>query len=142
MTEEHFDMENIKFKEHERKRFFAEVIRTTNLWGFHPIEYKVLIEVEEFEKLAGKDRVIIIPDSVADKFQVAQIKGKIIAMGGNAFEEMKGTVPKVGDKVYFAKYSGVHLRRDDKNGKRIEGRVVNDKDVIGVLDPEIENIEV
>lgn len=111
-----------------------------NDWGFKPIEYKVLIEVEEVEKLAGREKRIIIPDSVADKNQIAQIKGRIIAVGGRAFEDMGEPIPKIGDKVYFAKYAGVQMRID-RNGKWVEGRVVNDKDIIAILDPEIEKVE-
>jgi co-chaperonin GroES (HSP10) len=113
-----------------------------NEWGFTPIGVKVLIEVEEVEKFAGKDRVIIIPDSVVDKFQVAQIKGKIVAVGGDAFFDVQGVIPKGGDKVYFAKYAGVQMNMDRKGEKRREGRVVNDKDIIAILDPETESIGV
>jgi len=113
----------------------------SNEWGFEPIEYKVLLEVEEVEKMAGRERLIIIPDTVADKHQIAQIKGRIVAVGGKAFEDMGEPVPKIGDKVYFAKYAGVQMHMD-RDGRRISGRVVNDKDVMGILDPEVENIEV
>ncbi len=112
-----------------------------NDWGFQPIDVKVLIEVEELDRYAGKAGLIIIPDTVHDKFQVAQIKGKVVAMGGEAFFDVKDPVPKVGDKVYFAKYAGVQMHMD-RNGKRVEARVVNDKDIIAVLDPSVEKIEV
>jgi len=113
-----------------------------NDWGFQPIDVKVLIEVEELDRYAGKEGIIIIPDTVHDKFQVAQIKGQIVAMGGEAFYDVKDPIPKIGDKVYFAKYAGVVIRMDGKDGKRREARVVNDKDIIAVLDPSVEKIEV
>jgi len=110
-----------------------------NKWGVHPTEYKVLIEPDEEDEVAGRAKLIIVPDSVRDKMQIAKVKGTLVAAGGNAFEDWKDPIPKVGDKVYFAKYAGIQLKRYVGN-KHVLGILCNDKDICAVLD-DIETLE-
>ena len=92
-----------------------------------PVEYKVLVEpIEVGEKTNGG---LFLPDNVREKEQVAQVKGIVIAVGGNAFDEWKEPIPKVGDKVFLAKYAG--MRIEDDSGKVYQ--LINDKEIAGIL---------
>lgn len=98
-----------------------------NSSGLNPVEYKILIEPEEVEqKSAGG---IVLAVSTTEKEKMAQVKGKLIAVGGNAFEDWAGNIPKPGDSVYFAKYAGYVIK--GKDGK--EYRLANDKDISAIV---------
>lgn len=93
----------------------------------NPVEYKILIKPDEVEKVTKGG--IIIPLSAKDKKKMEQVLATIIAVGGNAFEDFKDPIPKVGDKVYVAKFAGFEVRGADREGYKI----VNDKDVAAVI---------
>ena len=93
----------------------------------NPVEYKILIKPEDIETVTKGG--IIIPLTSADKLKMEQVIATIIAIGGNAFEDFKKPVPKVGDKVYVAKFAGYEVRGADK----VKYRLVNDKDVAAVI---------
>lgn len=117
-----------------------------NDWGIYPTEYKILIEPDDVGETMGHDNIIFCTEDAKDKFQVMKVKGTLIAAGGNAFEDWKEPIPKIGDKVYFAKYAGIRLRKEcgkDKEGRYIFKHAVlcNDKDIAAILDPEVEKIE-
>lgn len=100
----------------------------------HPIEYKVIVKpdlIEETDPMIKrcKEAGLELPDSEKERDKQRQITGTLVAVGGRAFEEFGDPMPKVGDKVYFAKYSGLILKSDDKT----EFRLMNDKDITGVL---------
>lgn len=98
-----------------------------NASGLNPVEYKILIEPEEVEqKSAGG---IVLAMATTEKEKMAQVRGKLIAIGGNAFEDWAGNIPKPGDAVYFAKYAGYVIK--GKDGK--EYRLANDKDVSAIV---------
>lgn len=99
-----------------------------------PIEYKVIVKpdlIEETDDVIKSARAVGIElvDSQRDKEKQRQISGTLIAVGGKAFEDMGYPMPKVGDKVYFAKYAGIVLESDDK----ADYRLCNDKDIAGIL---------
>lgn len=92
-----------------------------------PVEYKVLIEPEIVEeKTTGG---IILTPTTKDREQMAQVRGLLIAIGGNAFEDWENK-PKIGDKVYFGKYAGYIVKGND--GK--EYRLCNDKDICAIIE--------
>jgi len=91
-----------------------------------PVEYKVLIKPDPAEQVTQGG--IIIPDTLRDRNQIAQDRGVLVEVGGNAFEDFKGVQPEIGDVVLFSKYAGYTLRQN-----REEYRVCNDKDVTMVL---------
>jgi chaperonin GroES len=98
-----------------------------NTSGLQPVEYKILIEPEEVEqKSAGG---IVLATSTTEKEKMAQVRGRLIAVGGNAFEDWKQPIPKVGDTVLFAKYAGLVVKA--KDGREL--RVTNDKDLTAVV---------
>jgi co-chaperonin GroES (HSP10) len=107
---------------------------SVNNSGLEPVEYKILIEPEDIgetdERIkSAKAAGIVMVEKTTEREAMAQVKGKLIAVGGNAFEDWLGRVPQVGDTVYFAKYAGYVVK--GKDGK--ERRLCNDKDVAAVV---------
>lgn len=96
--------------------------------GISPVEFKILIDPQEVEqKTTGG---IILVDKITDREKLAQVKGKLIAVGGNAFEDWLPPIPKVGDTVMYAKYAGLIVKDDE--GKEL--RICNDKDITAICD--------
>ena len=101
---------------------------------FQPVEYKVLIKpdlIDETDPAIKRLKAMgmEIPDSEKARDKMKQITGTLLAVGGKAFEDFGDPSPKVGDKVYFAKYAGMVLESDDKT----EHRLMSDKDITAVL---------
>lgn len=97
-----------------------------NQSGIQPVEYKVLIKPEVVEeKTAGG---IILAQNTKDKDQMAQVKGILVAVGANAFEDWKDEIA-IGDKVYFSKYAGFVIEGEDGE----EYRLANDKDIAATI---------
>lgn len=99
-----------------------------------PFEYKVVLKMEDVEetdpelrrmKAAG----LALPPELKQKEQQGGQRGVVIAIGGNAFEDWKGRAPKVGDRVYTARYPGFQFTGEDGQ----QYRMVNDKDLCGVI---------
>ena len=106
-----------------------------NTSGMQPVEYKILIAPEDVGDTdpvlaAARAAGIEIAKKTTEREAMAQVKGRLIAVGGNAFEDWKGTIPQVGDVVYFAKYAGYIIKGDD--GK--EYRLANDKDCSAIIE--------
>lgn len=98
-----------------------------NTSGMQPVEFKVLIAPEDVEKTTASG--IVLATATTEKEKMKQVKGRLIAIGGNAFQDWEGKLPEVGDNVYFAKYAGYVIEGVD--GK--EYRLANDKDIAAVL---------
>lgn len=98
-----------------------------NLSGISPVEYKILVQIEETETVT-KGGIILTHDH-KERADMAQVKGTLIAVGGNAFEDFRGSIPQPGDKVMIAKYAG--LVSDGNDGRKY--RICSDKDVAAVL---------
>lgn len=98
-----------------------------NSSGLVPVEYKILIEPEEVEqKSAGG---IIMAPAITGKEKQAQVRGKLLAVGGNAFSDWSPPIPQVGDRIMYAKYAGLVVKA--KDGR--EMRLCNDKDVTAIV---------
>jgi co-chaperonin GroES (HSP10) len=100
---------------------------SANTSGLVPCEYKILIDPEEVEqKSAGG---IVLAPATTEKEKMAQVRGTLVAVGGNAFEDWLPPVPGVGDKIWYAKYAGYVIKGID--GK--EYRLANDKDCAAIV---------
>ena len=104
-----------------------------NTSGLSPVEYKILIEPEEVEQKSAGGIVLAI--ATTEKEKMAQVRGRLIAVGGNAFEDWNEPIPRVGDKVYYAKYAGKWIK-DHRDGQ--EYLVVNDEDIVAKYE-DVEN---
>lgn len=98
-----------------------------NTSGLQPVEYKILIEPEEVEQKSTGG--IILAPTTTEKEKMAQVRGTLVAVGGNAFEDWLPPLPKVGDRIWYAKYAGYVIKGDD--GK--EYRLANDKDCAAIV---------
>lgn len=100
--------------------------RAINKSGLQPVEYKILIEPEEVEQMSAGG--IVLAMETTEKERMAQVRGRLIAVGGNAFEGWN-SAPRVGDVVYYAKYAGIMVKGKDAR----EYRLANDKDVSAIV---------
>jgi co-chaperonin GroES (HSP10) len=100
---------------------------SANTSGLQPVEYKILIDPEEVDQVSAGG--IIMAPSTTDKEKQAQVRGRLIAVGGNAFSDWMEPIPKIGDHVWYAKYAGLVVKGND--GK--EYRLANDKDCAAIV---------
>jgi len=96
-----------------------------------PVEYKVCVLPDEVE---GSTGLIHKPETVIWEETRAQVLGTVVAVSDMAFtledgSKWKCRVPKVGDRVRFAKYAG--LMTDKIEGKFY--RYMNDKDIVAII---------
>ena len=106
-----------------------------NACGINPTEYNVLVEPYVAENKIGN---ILLPEDVVEKDSRAQTRGRIVAVGPMAFafedwptdkENMK---PKVGDAIYFARYSAASSRITGQDDK--EYWLIKDRDVLATIE--------
>ena len=95
--------------------------------GLQPCEFKILIDPEEVDQVSAGG--IVLATTTTDKEKMAQVRGKLIAVGGNAFEDWEEPIPRVGDHVWYAKYCGYVVK--GKDGR--EYRLANDKDLAAIV---------
>jgi chaperonin GroES len=109
---------------------------SANSAGVNPVEFKVLVKPQNVEVdpaiASARAAGLTLPREVLEKEFMAQIVADLVAVGGNAFEDWKDPVPKVGDRVLMAKYAGVTLKGADGE----EYRMLNDKDLSGIITAE------
>lgn len=98
-----------------------------NTSGMQPVEFKILIQPEETEQTSAGGIVLAV--KTTEREAMAQVRGKLVAVGGNAFEDWAGKIPELGDSVWFAKYAGFTVKGAD--GK--DYRICNDKDVAAII---------
>lgn len=98
--------------------------------GILPVEYKILIKPEDVERKTESG--IILTEKVTDREKLAQVRGVLIAVGGNAFEDWQEPIPKVGDTISYAKYAGLIVKGNDD----VEYRLANDKDITAIIEGE------
>ena len=102
-----------------------------NTSGLQPVEYRVLVLLDDTEEITSGG--LYIPETVRDQRQMAQVKATLIAVGGNAFNDWQSPLPKVGDRVYCAKYAGLQVHGAD--GVR-NYKLCSDKDICAVITEE------
>lgn len=100
----------------------------SNSSGIYPFDVKVLVKPDPVEeKTAGG---IIRPDTMRDKQQFAATKGRLIAVGPNAFKDWgSNAAPKLGDAVLYAQYAG----KTHKGSDGAEYTIMNDEDLIACV---------
>lgn len=105
----------------------------TNTSGFVPLDVRVLVKPDSVEQKTKGG--IILPEQHVDQQKMAMLKGTLIAVGVNAWEEAASrsaafVIPQPGTRVLIAKYGGIALTGDDG----VDYRLMNDEDVIGLLE--------
>jgi chaperonin GroES len=97
--------------------------------GIQPVECKILCLPDPVEEKTKGG--LFVPETVKGDQKLAQVRATLIAFGGNAFADPKWEepVPKVGDRVYVAKYAGIYVEGID--GK--EYKLCNDQDIAAII---------
>ena len=79
----------------------------------------------------SKGGIVLHTEAHAERYQLAAVKGEVVAMGELAYEREEVPRCKIGDKVLTAKYVGVDHHDDDTEEWY---RLVNDEDIIGIVE--------
>ena len=90
-----------------------------------PLHDKIVIEKPEEEKATKSG--IILPDNAKEKPQT----GKVIAVGNGKVLDSGTKIPleiKVGDTVYYSKYSGTEIKIEEK-----EYIIIAESDVLAIV---------
>src|SRR5262249_48641467 len=102
----------------------SEVAHGLTMYGFN-----VLIKPKPVENKIGS---ILIPDEHKEKLEYSVTEGELVALSPVAFSYEtwpEGTIlPKIGDKVTYAKFVGAKIEGNDG----IEYRVMEDKEILAV----------
>ena len=98
--------------------------------GVRPVGHRVVVLPEDTE-ISTASGIVLATASQADREQMAQIEGILIAVGETCW--MDQPIPwnvTVGDRVMFGKYQGIV--RKGKDGKKY--RILNDLEIVGVIE--------
>jgi chaperonin GroES len=109
------------WREHKLKHFWR--IATMNI---RPLHDRVVVRRKEEERTSAGG--IVIPDSAAEKPST----GEIIAVGNGKITDsgdVRALDVKVGDTVYFGKYSGTEIKVDGE-----ELLIMREDDIIAVVE--------
>lgn len=92
-----------------------------------PLLHRALVKPKQVETKTASG--IILTESLTRKEQAATEEGEIIALGDTFGKDFGAEVlPKVGDKVLFAKYAGKFIKDGD-----VDLVLLNDDDLIAIV---------
>lgn len=97
--------------------------------GITPTGFCALVAIADQDGRIGN---IHIPDSMRDKNQIVEQRGRLVAVSPVAFDFANFSddeLPKAGDAVIIAKLAGVQV--DGKDGRKY--RLVQDRDILAVV---------
>jgi len=103
-----------------------------NETGINPVEYKVLILVDEVEDKSSGG--IFLPESTREREQQANDRGILVAVSEMAFSDWSGQIPHAGQKVIFNKYAGSIIQHRPDERTLHKYRLCNDKDICAILE--------
>ena len=98
------------------------------VWGRLTVDPIDITETDDKLKRLKELGMEIAGDSENERLQAGQIEGKLLAVGGNCFDEWKEPIPQVGDKVVFDKFAGF-IKKDGDNVLRI----IADTDIMAII---------
>lgn len=102
--------------------------------GLYPRGHAVLVEPYEPElDRARKGSNLIIPETVSDKTATLENRVRVVEVGPSAWSDEVGPRAAVGELVLVTRYAGFTAK--GKDGKLY--RLVNDRDIFCVIDPEV-----
>lgn len=98
------------------------------VWGRLTVLPDDIEETDEKYKSAKQAGIYIPESEEKERQQYGQVEGKIIAVGGNCFEDWNEPIPQPGDRVVFDKFAGFI-----KKYKGQEIRIISDTDIFAIL---------
>lgn len=103
-----------------------------------PLGHRVLIR-PDFVEEKSKGGIILAQDTVKQE-QGAQVIGTVLDIGSACWVDINDGLPwcKVGDRVIFAKYSGMKIWNPVEGKYREDILIVNDTDICGLVTEEEE----
>ena len=108
----------------------------SNKSGINPAGWRILIKPQEvLEKSSGG--IILTTEVTKDREQMGNTTGIVVAMGNQCYADEPTSWCGVGDKVIFAKYAGLLY----KGGDGEQYRMINDKDITGTLDANVDLVD-
>ena len=101
---------------------------------YTPMEYRCVVRLDAINNTYVEGGLIEYIDSEKNQEQMHQIYGTLVDKTDMAFTDAdnkrwKCEVPKVGDRVMIAKYSGFR-HEETEDGKKVIYCYLNDKDII------------
>ena len=103
-----------------------EIYEQENTSGYIPLEFKILVEPDEVEERTASG--LYLATQVTEREKQKQVRGRLVAVGGNAFQDWSEPIPQVGDMVCFAKFAGYVMPGSDGR----EYRLIHDKDLVAI----------
>ena len=103
-----------------------------NSSGITPVGHRVLILPEQIEETSSGG-IVLMTASQKDREALAQMYGLVVAMGTTCFADQPSAWCQVGDRVSFAKYSGLLYTGLDEQ----EYRVINDLDIVAIVEENV-----
>ena len=99
-----------------------------NSSGITPVGHRVLVLPEQVDEVT-ESGIVLMTASQKEREALAQMYGLVVAMGNTCYNDQPAPWCKVGDRVSFAKYSGLlYTGLDEK-----EYRVINDLDIVATV---------
>ena len=96
-----------------------------------PVEFKVVVLPDKADQYADEGKLIEKPMQRIEQEQRAMVRGTLIACGKMSFTDWIGTIPKPGDRVFYAQYAGIFTDIEAPNG--VVFRIMNDKDICAII---------
>lgn len=104
-----------------------------------PVLHRLLVKPESLDAANAtykkmRELGLEIPENeIIKKEQNAVVIGTVVAIGETAFKDYGATVvPKIGDKVYYAKYSGKEVTDNE-----VKYLLLNDEDICAIIKEEV-----
>lgn len=103
-----------------------------------PLGHRVLIQPDDVEEKSKGG--IILPEELKKQEKGAQVVGTVLDVGSTCWADTPTGEPwcKVGDRVVFAKYSGMKIWNPVEGKYREDILIVNDLDICGLVTEESE----
>lgn len=96
-----------------------------------PAGHRVIVKPDEIEEVSKGG--IVLATTNKDRQQDAQVSGKLVAVGPNAWKAFDDGTPwaTAGDRVMHASYAGIAIKI---NGEMY--RIMNDEDITAIISEE------
>jgi co-chaperonin GroES (HSP10) len=108
----------------------------SNESGINPCGRRILIKPKEvLEKSAGG--IYLATEKTKEREQLSNTTGIVIDMGNLCYDDETAPWCGIGDKVIFAKYAGLLYKGRDG----VQYRLINDTDVTGTLDADVDLVD-